>query len=428
MKRLRNVLSGVLGLIILMGLAIGAGVLIRATMQPDAVAGSPQATRLPAMPTFLVQLPPLATPLPTLPSSTILPPRGLPWADAEAVLFFVSAGSLQWLPARPQPAEAIPAQLGMVVEQVNRAIADSIEQLYPSPDGRYVVFFTASAPPRDEIAKAYVWSPHLDQPPRVILAEVDWSLKFFGWRPRTCQVVWGGEDIWLLDVESGERTSLSAQPKEWADLPYAPIIDGVAISPDGERMIVSFTLSGMDSGWEVWSAHIDGTDARRLFTSPGFVAGMSWSPDGKWVAYVRGGGLEVMSPEGEERRLVGPRFIGGRPPAWSPDSRHLAFTVVNPTPSERSHDVPPDSGFDFSPYTIHIVDVLTWEERALVEDTIGGEILPVWSPDGSRLAFLSDRSGATEVWTIDVNGANLRQVTFDGLPKRTMPVWLSISR
>lgn len=430
MKRLRNVLSGVLGLLMLIGLAIGVGVLLRATMQPDAVAGSPQDTRLPAMPTFsLIQSPPPMNPLSTLPSPTVLPPPGLPWADAEALLFFVSAGSLQWLPARSQPVEAIPAQTGMIVEQVDRAIeAESVEQLYPSPDGRYVVFFTASAPPRDEIARAYVWSPHLDQPPRVIVAEVDWSLKFFGWRPHTRQVVWGGEGIWLLDVEGGERTSLIAQPKEWADLPYAPVIDGVAISPDGGRMIVSFSLSGIDSGWEVWSANIDGTDARRLFTSPGFVAGMSWSPDGKWVAYVRGGSLEVMSPEGQEQRLVGPRFIGGRPPAWSPDGRYLAFTAVNSTPSECSHDVPPDSGFDFSPYTIHIVDVLTWEERTLVEDIIGGEILPVWSPDGSRLLFLSDRSGATEVWTVDVDGTNLRQVTFDGLPKRTMPVWLSISR
>jgi TolB protein len=354
----------------------------------------------------------------------------MPWADAEAILLFVSSDKLQWLPAGERLAEIMPAQAGRVVEQVDRAIeaTEFVVRLYPSPDGRYVVFFAASAPPRDEIARAYVWSPHLDQPPRVIVAEVDWSLKFFGWRPHTRQVVWGGEDIWLLDVETGERTSLIAQPKEWADLPYAPIIDGLAISPDGRRMIVSFSLSGIDSGWEVWSANIDGTDARQLFTARGPVYHLTWSPDGKWVSSIGPNGFEVMSPDGEGRRAFGTVPIGGLAPTWSPDSRYLAFTAVNSRPSEPSHDVPPDFGFDFSPYTVRIADVLTGEERDLVEDAIGGEIGARWSPDGKQVVFLSDRSGATEVWVADVDGANLRQVTFDGQPKRTTPVWISIPR
>ncbi len=429
MKRARTILNGALGLLVLAGLAVGMGVLIRVTVQPGAVAGPSQATRLPAIPTA-----PAESSTPTIPPSTPYSPTPspakMPWADAEAILLFVSSDKLQWLPAGERLAEVMPAQAGRVVEQVDRAIeaTESVVRLYPSPDGRYVVFFAASTPPRDEIARAYVWSPHRDQPPRVIVAEVDWSLKFFGWRPHTGQVVWGGEDIWLLDVETGERTSLIAQPKEWADLPYDPAVHGVAVSPDGGRMIVSFSLSGIDSGWEVWSANIDGTEPRRLFTSPGFVAGISWSPNGKWVAYVRGGSLEVMSPDGEGRRAFGTVPIGGLAPAWSPDSRYLAFTVVNDMPSASSHDVPPDSGFDFSPYTVRIADVLTGEERDLVEDAIGGEILPVWSPDGKQVVFLSDRSGATEVWVADVDGANLRQVTFDGQPKRTAPVWISIPR
>jgi Tol biopolymer transport system component len=275
----------------------------------------------------------------------------------------------------------------------------------------------------------YVWSPYLDQPLREILSAAEFGLdmQFFGWRPRSRQIVcWSGVGEWhgifLLDVETGERTTV-VQPEEWADLLYPSLVHGLAFSPDGEQMIVSFKPP-LGEDWELWTARSDGTEARQLFTSPGFVAGMSWSPDGKWVSFINRG-VEVMSPDGEGRRTVGTRFIGGQSPAWSPDSRYLAFTANNPTPSEPSHDAQ-DPGTDFSPYTVRIADVLTGEERDLVPDTVGGEILPTWSPDGSQVAFLSDRGGATEVWVADADGANLRQVTFDGQPKRGTPAWISL--
>ena len=38
-------------------------------------------------------------------------------------------------------------------------------------------------------------------------------------------------------------------------------------------------------------------------------------------------------------------------------------------------------------------------------------IHPAISPDGSKIAFISDRDGVSNVWVMDINGENLRQVT-----------------
>ena len=441
MKRARNVLGGLLGLLLLAALALGIGVLLRTTGQPSTAAGPPQPMGLPASTTQLTAtaaltssptVTPVATvlPAPTIQLTATLPSTPTPVTEAIPAILFASSEGLQWLPAGERLTEATPAQLDLPIAQGERGETVEIGTLYPSPDGRHVAFFVAYTPPIEGTEgwwRMYVWSPYLDQPLREILSAAEFGLdfKFFGWRPSSRQIVcWsdvGWQGIFLLDVETGERTRV-IQPKEWANLPYSPAVDGLAFSPDGEQMIVSFKPMGED--WEVWIARSDGTKARQLFTSPGFVAGMSWSPDGKWVSFINRG-VEVMSPDGQGRRTVGTRFIGGLAPVWSPDSRYLAFTANNPTASEPSHDTQ-DPGTDFSPYTVRIADVLTGEERDLVTDTIGGGIGARWSPDGSQVVFLSDRSGATEVWVADADGANLRQVTFDGRPKRGTPAWISL--
>ncbi|MEZ4667068.1 MAG: PKD domain-containing protein, partial [Anaerolineae bacterium] len=47
---------------------------------------------------------------------------------------------------------------------------------------------------------------------------------------------------------------------------------------------------------------------------------------------------------------------------------------------------------------------------------------PAWSPDGSRIAFVSNRSGANEIYIMNGDGSNVQQVTFDNA-ENNLPVW-----
>lgn len=197
-------------------------------------------------------------------------------------------------------------------------------------------------------------------------AQYGLPFRFLAWRPRSSQVAyWDGTAIWLMDVTTG-RSELVGRPEAWADLPYAPLVESLAFSADGNRMVVSFPRTG--SGLETWIAGSDGSWACRLFASDTATYGLSWSPDGSLIAFVADG-LEVMSPDGEGRRIVGHNFIGGVPPAWSPDSGYIAFTAA-----ESLQKAVGTAGW--AGYRVHVVDVVSGEKSTLDAGTRGEELLP----------------------------------------------------
>jgi len=59
---------------------------------------------------------------------------------------------------------------------------------------------------------------------------------------------------------------------------------------------------------------------------------------------------------------------------------------------------------------IFIVDIKGGKAKALTQD-FAWNLHPAVSPDGTQIAFISDRDGLSNVWVMDMNGKNLRQVT-----------------
>ena len=79
--------------------------------------------------------------------------------------------------------------------------------------------------------------------------------------------------------------------------------------------------------------------------------------------------------------------------AWSPDGSKIAFN------SDRGGSM-----------NVWIYDLESGSTRQLTKGP-GGDYQPTWSPDGSRVAFFSSRSGTPDIWSADVATGELKQIT-----------------
>lgn len=87
-------------------------------------------------------------------------------------------------------------------------------------------------------------------------------------------------------------------------------------------------------------------------------------------------------------------------------------------------DVSPDGGtiaFDLlgDIYTMPI----TGGTPTRIASGLAWEVQPRFSPDGSRIAFTSDRGGGDNIWVMDANGGNMRQVTNEDFRLLNQPDW-----
>lgn len=146
---------------------------------------------------------------------------------------------------------------------------------------------------------------------------------------------WVDHDIMRIPVAGGEPRVV-ARDRGWFD--YGTIgtrstFGAPLVSPDGRSVLFRSTRSG----WiNYWVAPMDGGEPRALAAEPADQGDASWSPDGRSVAFVsnRNGTLDlrVVASAGGAARVVVPVASGVvANPAWSPDSRRLAYTLATPT-------------------------------------------------------------------------------------------------
>ncbi len=100
----------------------------------------------------------------------------------------------------------------------------------------------------------------------------------------------------------------------------------------------------------------------------------------------------VIKPDGTGVRRLSQEGKQNFFPAWSPDGKRLAFT------SDRSGSL-----------EIWVMDAEGSNPKQLT--TEGGNVVPTWSPDGKRLAFGSNRTGHFEIWAMESDGAHQKQLT-----------------
>jgi len=210
-------------------------------------------------------------------------------------------------------------------------------------------------------------------------------------------------------------------------------------TPDGDR--IAFVVSTPDIDEDRYQSRIwlsDEGGTRPFTLGPGDSAAR-WSPDGARLAFLRKEGegkpqVAVMPANGGEPELLTDFTYGVEALEWSPDGSRLVAVAV--TPTEDWADLNEDElkrrprRLTFVPYRydnkgwlddrrrhIWLVDPAGETEPECLTSGDFDEEFPSWSPDGRKIAFISDRDprrglvSGTDVWEVDIRS---RDVTSAG--------------
>jgi Tol biopolymer transport system component len=90
-------------------------------------------------------------------------------------------------------------------------------------------------------------------------------------------------------------------------------------------------------------------------------------------------------------------------PAWSPDGTKLAFVTDRFTSDE--------SDLQFGEYRLALMDVQSKRIDALKAFDRGKHTNPEWGPNGNSLFFISDRDGISNIYRIGLGSGRIAQVT-----------------
>lgn len=164
---------------------------------------------------------------------------------------------------------------------------------------------------------------------------------------------------------------------------------------------------------EVFVMNADGSNPRAATANGSINAFPSWTPTGDGIVYTSYRHQDTprlfLSSRGRGRpgRLL--RSLRGGYAEYrgvfAPDGKSLA--VVMSAPGAASD--------------IYRVTLQSSKASALSRNR-AIDVGPAWSPDGKRLAFVSDRTGAPQVYVMNADGSNQRRLTFQG-SYNTHPAW-----
>lgn len=193
------------------------------------------------------------------------------------------------------------------------------------------------------------------------------------------------------------RVHGSAMPSQSSEIPTLPPL---------REVIVSYAEG--NGKLQLYRVKTDGSLRKRITDGQADCMMPAWSPDQHKVVYVKqsdhGLDLWMCDPNGRSHKRL-TEFGANRLPAWLPDSKHVIWMVS--VPSREAKDPAASS-------QLHIMNIETMESRPLFGDSAQSRFsnaMPTVSPDGTKVAFISDRSGQFRVWVSNLDGSEAKTVS-----------------
>jgi WD40 repeat protein len=209
-------------------------------------------------------------------------------------------------------------------------------------------------------------------------------------------------EIYIISAIDGKLLKRLVRGERSGDLESLhSYVSGLSWSPDGKDIAFVSKSGGQDvlclvhvKNGKIYQRFHFGLDAMR---SP------SWSSDGYSVAFV--GVKDGMADlyvcdirEGKLTRLTEDRY-DDEDPSFSPDGSRLAFS------SDRPQDAKEDSsGFKYGHYNLYVMEMDSKEVTTLTHGE-GGNTSPSWAPKGDKICFVSDRNGIYNLYLTEIDSS-----------------------
>lgn len=207
------------------------------------------------------------------------------------------------------------------------------------------------------------------------------------------------------------RRTFSGESSRSRTLAHA-VADAIVLAVTGKPGIASTRLvmiGKRNAGKDLYICDADGQNMMQITKDRAVCLSPDWGPDGASLVYTsfRGGYPDVYYVDLKSSRW---KRVSGYPglntgAEVSPNGREMVLTL--------SKDGNPD---------LYVINLINRRLTRLTKTPNAAEASPSWSPRGDMIAFVSDRSGAPQVYTMNARGGNQRRVTFVGR-ENVSPDW-----
>ena len=186
----------------------------------------------------------------------------------------------------------------------------------------------------------------------------------------------GGDNVWVLDVASGESSAKALTTEKFR------LLNQPAWDPNGTHIAARKHFTGTRSlgAGEIWAYHLDG-----------------------------GSGVQITKRSNDQLDLGEPSF--------SPDGKYLYYSLDATGGKRFKYNKDPNAGI----YAIERLDRKTGEIERILSGS-GGAVAPSPSPDGRHLAFVRRIRGKSHMMVMDLQDQSVRSL-FDGLDRDMQETW-----